>query len=102
MKKIISTLLAVVILFNFIFCRESCAIEFEGTDSIVENSITGTDQEMLTNEGKVEDKTENGVLGRSWKFGVGFIRCYFWNNCWNIGCCNKFVSNVITSMYDIH
>lgn len=68
MKKIISTLVVAVILFNFIFCNSGYATnknEFQGTDSIGENSITAKDQEMITSEGKVEDKSENKVLGRT-------------------------------------
>lgn len=62
MKKIISSLVVVIVLFNFIFCSDTYAeIGFQGTDSITENSITGKDQEMLINEGKVEDKS--GMLG---------------------------------------
>ncbi len=63
MKKIISTLLAVIILLNFILCNESYVMAFQGTDSIGEDSITAKDQEMLVNEGKSEDKS--GVIGNT-------------------------------------
>lgn len=52
MKKIISTLLVVVVLFNFILCSDSYADEqFKGTDSITTDSITSSDQESIVNEG---------------------------------------------------
>lgn len=61
MKKIISSLLVIVILFNFILSSSVYATDFKGTDSIDQNSITAKDQEMITNEGKVEDKS--GMTG---------------------------------------
>ncbi len=61
MKKIISSLLVIVILFNFILCSDVYASSFIGTDSIAENSISSKDQEMITNEGKTEDKS--GMTG---------------------------------------
>ena len=61
MKKIISSLLVVIVLFNFIFCCDTYALDFEGTDSVTDESVTAKDQEGLINEGKVEDKS--GMLG---------------------------------------
>lgn len=53
MKKIISTMLVVIVLFNFIFCNHVYATDssFEGTDSIGENSVSPASQESLMNEG---------------------------------------------------
>ena len=54
MKKIISTLMVVVVLFNFIFGSQAYAdTEFKGTDAIQADSITSEDQEKLVNEGTV-------------------------------------------------
>lgn len=63
MKRIVSSLLVIVILFNFILCSDVYATNqaFQGTDSITENSISAKDQEMLINEGKTEDKS--GMMG---------------------------------------
>lgn len=62
MKKIVSSLLIVMVLFNFIFCSDTYAeMSFQGADTITDESITGKDQEKLINEGKVEDKS--GMLG---------------------------------------
>ena len=62
MKKIISTLLLVVVLFNFIFCGKVEATDkFQGSDSIKEDSISLKDQELLINEGRTEDKS--GTIG---------------------------------------
>ena len=64
MKKIISSLLVVIVLFNFILGSDAYATEsFQGSNSITEDSISSKDQEMIVNEGKAEDKSESGMIG---------------------------------------
>lgn len=61
MKKIISTLLVVIVLFNFIFYNGVYATGdevFEGTESIGEDSISPASQEGLVNEGS----TGSGII----------------------------------------
>ena len=67
MKKIISSLLLVIVLFNFILCNDGYATTdkaFQGTNSIGENSISSSDQEQLVNEGSTEDKS-GGAVGKT-------------------------------------
>lgn len=53
MKKIISSLLIVMVLFNFILCNDVYVTDaFEGTSSIKEDSVTPESQEKLVNEGQ--------------------------------------------------
>lgn len=61
MKKIISSLLMIVILFNFILCNKSYADSFEGTSSITSETegLSGASQEALVNEGS----TSQGNIG---------------------------------------
>ncbi len=54
MKKIVSTLLVVVILLNFIFCGRVQATNTTLTDDITSNTITGKDLEGLISESKVD------------------------------------------------
>lgn len=65
MKKIISTLLIEVVLFNFILCNRVYADDtFSGTGSIGEDSISAASQEGLVNEGSSSlGKIVWGVLG---------------------------------------
>lgn len=56
MKKLISSLLMVVVLFNFIFCQKSYA--YEGTSSIDPSVTTPSDAEQLLEEGTANVKND--------------------------------------------
>ena len=64
MKKIICPLSIVVILFNFIFCNSVYATDedFQGIDSITEESVTPADQESLINAGTVINDVLGGLV----------------------------------------
>lgn len=57
MKKIVSTLLVVVILLNFIFCGRVQATDTSLTDDVTSNTTTGKDLNKLLEDGQV---TYNG------------------------------------------
>lgn len=67
MKKLISIFMVIIILFNFIFCNNSFADDdtvFEGTTSIVEDTISSSDMMGLTYDGSANGTSMVwGILG---------------------------------------
>ncbi len=85
MKKIISTLVVAVILFNFIFCNSGYATEnVEFKDDVTTDSISGKDLEGLISESKAnyvdsETKVDFSSLGTGIFGTIGGILARFFN-----------------------
>ena len=66
MKKLISSLLVMVVLFNFIFGEKSYATDFEGTDSIKEDTISPDEMYQGVNGDDSGDSSDSSTSNANW------------------------------------